>query len=164
MSYWRYLCLFGSSLPPVHCRRAHANNVNKTWALLQLEVKTNQTNTNNVNKTWALLQLEVKTNQTNTNNVNKTWALLQLEVKTNQTSFLSRRGKNKNLTAHKSNSNTVWFNFQTKLIYIYIYTGTRYFYPPEIVYSTGRNYWTPQKLAVVKTTSTMVDRLVEYFS
>jgi hypothetical protein len=41
---------------------------------------------------------------------------------------------------------------------------TRYFYPPEIVYSTGRNYWTPQKLAVVKTTSTMVDRLVEYFS
>jgi hypothetical protein len=41
---------------------------------------------------------------------------------------------------------------------------TRYFYPPEIVYSTGRNYWTPPKLAVVKTTSTMVDRLVEYFS
>ena len=33
----------------------------------------------------------------------------------------SRRGKNKNLTALKSNSNTVWFNFQTH-IYIYIYT------------------------------------------
>jgi hypothetical protein len=32
------------------------------------------------------------------------------------------------------------------------------------VYSTGRNYWTPPKLAVVKTTSTMVDMLVEYFS
>ena len=32
--------------------------------------------------------------------------------------FKSRRGKNKNLTALKSNSNTVWFNFQT---YIYIY-------------------------------------------
>jgi hypothetical protein len=31
--------------------------------------------------------------------------------------FKSRRGKNKNLTAQKSNSNTVWFNFQT---YIYI--------------------------------------------
>jgi hypothetical protein len=31
--------------------------------------------------------------------------------------FKSRRGKNKNLTALKSNSNTVWFNFQT---YIYI--------------------------------------------
>ena len=30
----------------------------------------------------------------------------------------SRRGKNKNLTALKSNSNTVWFNFQT---YIYVY-------------------------------------------
>jgi hypothetical protein len=48
------------------------------------------------------------------------------------------------------------------------WAGTRYFYPPEIVYSTGRNYWTPppkkKKLAVVKTTSTMVDRLVEYFS
>ena len=23
------------------------------------------------------------------------------------------------------------------------WAGTRYFYPPEIVYSTGRNYWTP---------------------
>ena len=32
------------------------------------------------------------------------------------------RGKNKNLTALKSNSNTVWFNFQTYIyIYIYIY-------------------------------------------
>ena len=37
--------------------------------------------------------------------------------------FKSRRGKNKNLTALKSNSNTVWFNFQTYIyIYIYIYT------------------------------------------
>jgi hypothetical protein len=34
--------------------------------------------------------------------------------------FKSRRGKNTNLTALKSNSNTVWFNFQT-YIYIYIY-------------------------------------------
>ena len=32
--------------------------------------------------------------------------------------FKSRRGKNKNLTAQKYNSNTVWFNFQT---YIFIY-------------------------------------------
>jgi hypothetical protein len=33
----------------------------------------------------------------------------------------SRRGKNKNLTAQKSNSNTVWFNFQTYIdIDIYI--------------------------------------------
>ena len=32
--------------------------------------------------------------------------------------FKSRRGKNKNLTALKSISNTVWFNFQT---YIYVY-------------------------------------------
>ena len=32
--------------------------------------------------------------------------------------FKSRRGKNKNLRSHKSNSNTVWFNFQT---YTYIY-------------------------------------------
>jgi hypothetical protein len=31
--------------------------------------------------------------------------------------FKSCQGKNKNLTAQKSNSNTVWFNFQT---YIYI--------------------------------------------
>ena len=34
--------------------------------------------------------------------------------------FKSRRGKNKNLTALKSNSNTVWFNFQT-YIYICVY-------------------------------------------
>ena len=34
--------------------------------------------------------------------------------------FKSRRGKNKNLTALKSNSNTVWFNSQT-YIYIYVY-------------------------------------------
>jgi hypothetical protein len=27
--------------------------------------------------------------------------------------FKSRRGKNKNMTAQRSNSNTVWFNFQT---------------------------------------------------
>jgi DNA primase large subunit len=32
--------------------------------------------------------------------------------------FKSRRGKNKNLTALKSNSNTVWCNFQT---YIYLF-------------------------------------------
>ena len=34
--------------------------------------------------------------------------------------FKSRRGKNKHLTALKSNSNTVWFNFQT-YIYILLY-------------------------------------------
>ena len=34
--------------------------------------------------------------------------------------FKSRRGKNKNLTALKSNSNTVWFNFQTYKGNIYI--------------------------------------------
>jgi hypothetical protein len=34
--------------------------------------------------------------------------------------FKSRRGKNKNLTAQKSNSNTVWFNFQTYVIFIII--------------------------------------------
>jgi hypothetical protein len=34
--------------------------------------------------------------------------------------FKSRRGKNKNLTAQKSNSNTVWFNFQTYIYIIYI--------------------------------------------
>ena len=31
--------------------------------------------------------------------------------------FKSRRGKNKNFTALKSNSNTVWFNFQTYIIF-----------------------------------------------
>ena len=36
----------------------------------------------------------------------------------NGSGFKSRRGKNKNLTALKSNSNTVWFNFQT---YTYLY-------------------------------------------
>jgi hypothetical protein len=37
--------------------------------------------------------------------------------------FKSRRGKNKNLTALKSNSHTVWFNFQ---IYIYILFNQRF--------------------------------------
>jgi hypothetical protein len=32
--------------------------------------------------------------------------------------FKSCQGKNKNLTAQKSNSNTVWFNFQTYILYI----------------------------------------------
>jgi hypothetical protein len=53
MSYLHYLCLFGSSLPPVVCRRAH---VLFTLFYKQQEVKTNQTNTNNINKTSALLQ------------------------------------------------------------------------------------------------------------
>jgi hypothetical protein len=36
-----------------------------------------------------------------------------------------RRAKNTNLTARKSNYNTVWFNFQT-YIYIYIYISSKY--------------------------------------
>ena len=40
--------------------------------------------------------------------------------------FKSRRGKNKNLTAQRSNSNIVWFNFQT---YIYIYYTLRFYFP-----------------------------------
>jgi hypothetical protein len=32
--------------------------------------------------------------------------------------FKSRKGKNKNLTALKSNSNTVWFNLQTDAVVI----------------------------------------------
>ena len=43
--------------------------------------------------------------------------------------FKSRRGKNNNLTAQKSNSNTVWFNFQT---YIYV--------PVEQIYVIGNAY------------------------
>jgi hypothetical protein len=31
--------------------------------------------------------------------------------------FKSRRGKNTNVTAQQSNSNTVWFNFQTYVIF-----------------------------------------------
>ena len=31
--------------------------------------------------------------------------------------FKPRRGKNKNLTGQRSNSNTVWFNFQTYIIF-----------------------------------------------
>jgi hypothetical protein len=67
MSYLRYLCLFGSSLPPVVCERARVlftmfcsslppvvcerAHVLFTLFVFQLEVKTNRTNTNNVNKT-----------------------------------------------------------------------------------------------------------------
>ena len=35
----------------------------------------------------------------------------------NKCEFKSRRRKNNNLTAYKSNSNTVWFNFQTYIIF-----------------------------------------------
>jgi hypothetical protein len=31
--------------------------------------------------------------------------------------FKSRRGKNTSVTAQKSNSNTIWFNFQTYVIF-----------------------------------------------
>jgi hypothetical protein len=58
MSYLGYLCLFGSSLPPVVCRRADVlfRLFVFVWFVFepsykQLEVKTNQTNTNNINKT-----------------------------------------------------------------------------------------------------------------
>jgi hypothetical protein len=64
MSYLRYLCLFGSSLPPIVCRKVYVlftlfvfvRFVRHKPSYKQLEVKTNQTNTNNVNKTSALLQ------------------------------------------------------------------------------------------------------------
>jgi protein-S-isoprenylcysteine O-methyltransferase Ste14 len=61
VSYLCYLCLFGSSLPPVVCRRADdlVMLFVFVWFVFtykQQEVKTNQTNTNNVNKTSALLQ------------------------------------------------------------------------------------------------------------
>jgi hypothetical protein len=59
MSYLRYMCLFGLSLPPVVCRRADVLftfYVFVWFSYKQLEVKTNQTNTYNVNKTSALLQ------------------------------------------------------------------------------------------------------------
>jgi len=39
--------------------------------------------------------------------------------------FKSRRGKNKNLTAQRSNSNTVWFNFQSIYIDRYNYSRDR---------------------------------------
>ena len=35
----------------------------------------------------------------------------------NECEFKSRRGKNQNFTALKSNSYTVWFNFQTYIIF-----------------------------------------------
>jgi hypothetical protein len=52
MCHLCYLCLFGSSLPPVVSRRTHVlfmlfvDSYNK-----KLEVKTNRTNTNNINET-----------------------------------------------------------------------------------------------------------------
>jgi hypothetical protein len=51
ISYLRYMCLFGSSLPPVVCRRSHVLFTRHEPSYKQLEVKTNQTNTYNVNKT-----------------------------------------------------------------------------------------------------------------
>jgi hypothetical protein len=46
------------------------------------------------------------------------WLLKNEDRKLPQTFYSSFHWKNKKLTALKSNSNTVWFNFQT---YIYIY-------------------------------------------
>jgi hypothetical protein len=57
MSCLRYLCLFGSSLPPVYCRRAHVLFTLFVFVRFvftdrkSTRVKTNRTNTNNVNKT-----------------------------------------------------------------------------------------------------------------
>ena len=42
------------------------------------------------------------------------------------------------------------------------WAGTRYFYPSEIVYSTGRNYWTSPKISGGQ--NHKYDWLVEYFS
>jgi hypothetical protein len=52
--------------------------------------------------------------------------------------FKSRRGKNKHLTALKSNSNTVWFNFQTYII-IYIYISNKNI-PVDIYFSVHDMY------------------------
>ena len=48
--------------------------------------------------------------------------------------FKSRRGKNRNLTALKSNSNTVWFNSQ-RYIYIYIW------YMRTLTFNLWTQYW-----------------------
>jgi hypothetical protein len=46
--------VFGSSLPPVVCRRVHV--LFTLLVCVKREVKTNQTHTNNVNKTRTILQ------------------------------------------------------------------------------------------------------------
>jgi hypothetical protein len=70
----------------------------------------------------------VKQHQKRCYNITKITISLQKDYNYNQIDgyfawcgFKSRRGKNKNLTVLKSNSNTIWFNFQT---YIYIYSQT----------------------------------------
>jgi hypothetical protein len=66
--------MFGSTLPPVVCRRAVEPNIlNKTWALLQ--TTGGKVEPNILNKTWALLQTTGGKVEPNT--LNKTWALLQ---------------------------------------------------------------------------------------
>jgi hypothetical protein len=47
-----------------------------------------------------------------------------------------------NLLLHNNNVN-LYFTDQTK-VGVSKWAGTRYFYPSEIVYNTGRNYWTLQ--------------------
>jgi hypothetical protein len=62
MFYLRYLCLFGSSLPPPVCRSIHVlfmfqiTLIKHGSSYKQAEVKTNQANTNNVNKTMFYLR------------------------------------------------------------------------------------------------------------
>jgi hypothetical protein len=59
--------------------------------------------------------------------------------------FKSRRGKNKNLTALKSNSNTVWFNFQTyiyccQIIILSIYVPSTHAYKHVLRLSLDLSY------------------------
>jgi hypothetical protein len=60
------------------------------------------------------------------------------------------------LPQYRTNSTLSDFNDISYVAGVSKWAGTRYFYPSKIVYSIGRNYWTPPpKLAVVKTTSTI---------
>jgi hypothetical protein len=50
--------------------------------------------------------------------------------------FKSRRGKNKKLTAQRSNSNTVWFNFQTYSMWTKVIP-----FPPSSLYISYRTIY-----------------------
>ena len=70
-----------------------------------------------MNETWTpapIIRLKVNKNSRDLLSLSK---LFNEKIERNIYIYISRRGKNKNLTALKSNSNTVWFNFQTYIIF-----------------------------------------------
>ena len=72
-------------------------------------------------------------------------------------------GRTKNLTALKSNSNTVWFNFQTYIyIYIYIYNTTNFLQQFLHFYNNNRRRKSRDDGAMVERQSPMLHKCCKF--